>query len=152
MDDAYQINAAKTEFREAYNNGDAARLVAVFHDHAVNMSDALPSRSGVAGKKGLAERAAEVFAGYSVQLVPIIIEIIPCGDKMFDRGWHEFTLTPKEGGAPVRIRQRYMELWAKNTAGEWKILYYMTNADIRMELKGTLATWFANQLPVAATA
>jgi ketosteroid isomerase-like protein len=145
MEPVYEINVAKTEFREAYNTGDVARLLAVFHDDAVNMSEAIPSRFGRAVKKDLAERASDLFARFSVRLVPIVYGIVPCGDKMFDYGWHEFTLTPKTGGAPVRTRQRYMELWSKDAAGQWKISFHMNNVDIRAELNGVLASWFADQ-------
>jgi len=151
MDSVYQINAAKTEFREAYNTGDVARLLACFHDDAVNMSEAFPTARGAAGKKQLKERTEELFTKYSVRLVPIVNDIIPCGEKMFDYGWHEFTLTPKAGGAPVRTRQRYMELWSKDTAGEWKISFFMNNEDVRAEFNGVLATWFLDQQTVSAS-
>src|SRR5262249_10293769 len=123
----YQINAAKAEFREAYNTGDVVRLLACFHDNAVNMSETFLMARGVAGRKQLKDRAEELFAKHSVRLVPIVNDIIPCGDRMFDYGVAEFTLTPKAGGASVRTRQRYMELWAKDAAGEWKISFYMNN-------------------------
>ena len=151
MDSVYEINAAKAEFREAYNAGDVARLLACFHDNAVNMSEAFPTARGVAGKKQLKERAEELFAKYSVRLVPIVNDILPCGDKMFDYGWHEFTLSSKVGGPPVQTRQRYMELWSKDAAGEWKICFYMNNRDVRLELNGVLATWFLDQQPVPAS-
>ena len=32
MDDTYQINVAKTEFREAYNRGEVDRLLSVFEN------------------------------------------------------------------------------------------------------------------------
>ena len=32
MDDTYQINIAKTEFREAYNRSDVDQLLSVFDD------------------------------------------------------------------------------------------------------------------------
>ena len=145
MDTVYQINVAKTEFREAYNTGDVARLLDIFDDAAVDMSESSPSGFGARGKAGLGERAAGLFAEYSVRLVPIVIDIVPCGDRMFDYGWHEFTLTPKTGGPPVRLRQRYMELWTKGASGKWKILFYMNNQDVRNGFNGQLNTWFLSE-------
>lgn len=152
MDATYEINVAKTEFREAYNTGDVQRLLAVFHDRVVNMSETFPSAFAAAAKAQLRERATELFAGYSVRLVPIVIDIVPCGDKMFDYGWHEFTLTPKKGGPPIRTRQRYMELWEKDSAGNWKICFYMNNQDIRNEFNGSLAHWFLREAAAAEPA
>jgi len=145
MDAIYEINVAKSEFRDAYNDADVERLLSLFHDACVNTSDALPTASGAANKTGLRERTTALFAGYAVKLVPIVVKIVPCGDKMFDYGWHEFTLTPKAGGPPVRSRQRYMELWAKDEAGNWKIWFYMHNQDVRSELNGSLASWFVSE-------
>ena len=145
MDDIYRINVAKTEFREAYNTANVQRLLSVFHESAVDMSEAFPSAFGDATKSQVRECAAALFDKYSVRLVPIVIDIVPCGDKMFDYGWHEFTLTPKAGGLPVRTRQRYMELWARDTEGNWKIRFYMNNQDIRSEFNGSLAHWFLSQ-------
>lgn len=151
MDSIYEINVAKTEFREAYNTGNVDRLVDLFGDSAVSMSESIPSRFGSAVKADLRDRTTELFAKYRVQLVPIVINIVPCGEKMLDYGWHEFTLTPKAGGTTVRKRQRYMELWSKDAKGEWKISFYMNNEDVRTELNGVLATWFLNQQPFAVS-
>lgn len=145
MDAVYEINVAKTEFREAYNAGDVQRLLSVFHDSAVNMSEAFPSAFAASAKEQLRERTAGLFSKYSVRLVPIVIDIVPCGDKMFDYGWHEFTLTPKAGGPPVRTRQRYMELWEKDSSGDWKIRFFMNNQDVRNEFNGSLAHWFLSE-------
>src|SRR5215467_6872424 len=152
MDSVYEINIAKTEFRNAYNSGDVDRLVGMYHDSAVHMAESLPSKFGAAGKAYLRERAAELFAQYSVHFVPIIIDILPCGDKMLDYGWHEFTLTPKASGGVIRTRQRYVELWSKNRAGEWKIWFHMNNGDIRNEFNGMQSTWFLDQQPLPASA
>ena len=145
MDDVYQINVAKSEFREAYNTGDVPRLLALYHKDCVNMQDSAPSAWGAAAGRGLGARVSALFEKYAVKLVPIVIDIVPCGDKMFDYGWHEFTLTPKAGGRPTRIRQRYMELWARNDAGEWKIRFFINNQDLRNEFNGSFASWFLSE-------
>lgn len=152
MDAIYQINVAKTEFREAYNTGDVARLLALFDDAVVDMSENSPSGFGARGKAALSERATALFFEYSVRLVPIVIAIVRCGDRMFDYGWHEFTLTPKAGGPPLRLRQRYMELWAKHSSGDWKILFYMNNQDVRNEFNGQLNTWFLSESAASSNA
>src|SRR6266404_3979279 len=56
MDDIYQINVAKTEFREAYNRGDVDQLLSVFGDESiVDMSEDGPSRYDLAAREGLRE-------------------------------------------------------------------------------------------------
>ena len=146
MDDTYQINVAKTEFREAYNRADVDRLLSVFeHEGFTDMSEGGLSRYGEAAREGLRERSTELFREYSVRLSVIIIEIAVLGDTAYDFGWHEFTLQPKNGGEPIRKRQRYLELWKKNSSGDWKISLFINNADVREELAGHLSHWFLSE-------
>jgi ketosteroid isomerase-like protein len=146
MDDIYQINVAKTEFREAYNRGDVDQLLSVFGDESiVDMSEGGPSRYDLAAREGLREGAAELFAKFSVALSVIIIEIIVLGNTAYDYGWHEFTLRPKSGGETIRKRHRYFELWKKNSSGDWKISLFINNADVREELGGLTSHWYLSQ-------
>ena len=99
MDDTYQIDLAKTEFREAYNRGDVDRLLSVFkEDGFTDMSEGRPSLYGEEAREGLRERSTELFAQYSVGLTVIMIAAAVFGDTAYDFGWHEFTLRPKSGG------------------------------------------------------
>src|ERR1700693_3220090 len=137
MDDIYQINVAKTEFREAYNSGDVDQLLSVFEDEGfTDMSEGGPSLYGEAAKQGLREHSTSLFAEYSVGLRVIIIDIIVLGRTAYDFGWHEFTLRPKSGGETIRKRHRYFELCEKNSSGELKIVILIVNHDVRDELRG----------------
>ncbi len=146
MDDTYRINVAKTEFREAYNRGDVDQLLSLFEEEGfTDMSEGGSSRYGKPAREGLRERSSELFAEYSVKLTVIIIEIAVLGDAAYDFGWHEFTLKPKNGGEAVRKRQRYFELWKKNSSGDWKISLFINNADVREELGGQVSHWFLSE-------
>lgn len=142
VDDVYRINVAKTEFRDAYNSGDVERLLAVTHENFVDMSDGSRCGFGAPGRAAFRERISVLFEKYSVNLVPIVLEIVPAGEIMFDYGWHEFTLTPKAGGEVIQKRDRIFELWRRNSAGEWKIQYLMSNADVANVVNGQVARWF----------
>jgi ketosteroid isomerase-like protein len=146
MDEIYRINVAKTEFREGYNRGDVDQLLSVYTDEsAVDMSEGQPSHFDTAAREGLRKRSAELFAEYSVGLVVIIIEIIVLGNTAYDYGWHEFTLSPKNGGEKIRRRHRYFELWKKDSSGDWKISLFINNSDVREGLGGHVSHWFLNQ-------
>ena len=152
MDDTYKINAARTEMREAYLSGDAARLLAVFHpDGFTDMSEGSPSRYGGDARLSLAEAATKLFASYSVKFVPIIIEISVMDAVAFDRGWQEFILTPKAGGKTIRKRYRYFNTWKKVPNGDWKISLHVNNTDVPEEVGGIQSTWFLTD-KVEATA
>ena len=151
MDNIYGINVAKTEFREAYNTGDVDRLLAVFGNEGfTDMSEAGPSKYGGEARSTLRDRASALFAVYSVKITPIIIDIVAIGDTAYDYGWHEFTLTPKNGGESVRKRERYFELWSRAVTGEWKISQHINNSDVREELGGSVSNWFLSEKQDAA--
>ncbi len=146
MDATYRINVAKTEFREAYNRGDVDQLVSVFEEEGfTDMSEGDFSRYGKAAREGLREHATELFAKYWVRLTVIIIDIVLLDETAYDFGWHEFTLKPKTGGETIRKRQRYFELWKKNSSGDWKITLFIDNADVREEVGGQLSHWFLSE-------
>jgi ketosteroid isomerase-like protein len=146
MDDTYQINVAKTEFREAYNRGDVDQLLSVFEDEGfTDMSEGHPNLYGQEARVELRKRSAELFGENSVRLAVIVNNVVVLGDTAYDFGWHEFTLKPKGGGETVRTRQRYLEVWKKNSSGEWKISIFMNNYDVREELAGCVSHWFLSE-------
>ena len=150
MDDIYKINVAKTEFREAYNTGDVDRLLAVFSGEGfTSMFEGRPSQFGGGARSSLRKEAAELFDEYSVQMSVIIIDIVVRGDTAYDYGWHEFTLKPKDGGEPTRKRQRYFELWSKDSSGDWRIALHINNQDVREELGGSVSHWFLSEEPAS---
>ena len=146
MNDVYQINVAKTEFREAYETGNVDRLISVFSPNGfTDMSEGRPSKYGREAIATLGDQAGRLFEQYSVKMTPIIIHIGVTGDSAYDYGWHEFTLVPKNGGDPIRKRQRYFELWNKDAAGNWTISLFINNADAREELNGFVSHWFLSE-------
>jgi len=146
MDDTYRINVAKTEFREAYNRGNVDQLLTLFEEEGfTDMSDGGPTCYGERAREGVREYSTELFADYSVRLAVIISNIVVLGDTAYDSGWHEFTLEPKDGGATIRRRKRYFELWKKNSSGDWKISLFINNADVREHLGGHVSHWFLSE-------
>jgi ketosteroid isomerase-like protein len=146
MHDVYQINVAKTEFREAYNTADVDRLLSVFASGGfTNMSDGQPSKYGEEARAELRNRAAALFAEYSVKLAVIVIDVVVLGKTAYDYGWHEFILTPRGTGDPIRKRERYFELWTEDAAGSWKISLHINNPDVREEWGGSVSRWFLSE-------
>ena len=130
MDDLYAINTAKTEFREAFNCGDVSVLLALADPDLVNFSDGHPSEFGDSGLDALRSRLVALFERFTAKLSIIVIEIRLQGDMAYDYGWHDLTLTPRDGGQPVHRRDRYVDIWRKNKKGKWKLWMYMDNQDV----------------------
>jgi ketosteroid isomerase-like protein len=121
---------AKTELREGYNLGDARLILAIAHPDLVNFSDGEPSEFGKSGLDALKNRLENLFARFTAKLVVIVNEIRVQSDIAYDYGWHDLTLTPKDGGEPVHRRYRYVDIWRRNKDGEWKLSMYMDNKDV----------------------
>ena len=135
MDDLFAINAAKTEFRECFNLGDASRVLAIADPDLVSFSDGQPSEFGASGLEALKTRLTDLFERFTAKLSVIVIEIRLQGDVAYDYGWHDLTLTPKDGtpkdgGESIRYRHRYVDIWRRNKEGNWKLWMYMDNQDI----------------------
>jgi ketosteroid isomerase-like protein len=130
VDDLYAINAAKTEFREAFNRGDVSGLLALADPDLVNFSDGQPSEFGESGLDAMRSRLVPLFDRFKAKLSTIVIEIRLQGDIAYDYGWHDLTLTPRDGGQPVHRRDRYVDIWRKNKEGKWKLWMYMDNQDV----------------------
>jgi len=130
MDDLFAINTAKTEFRECFNLGDASRVLAIADPDLVSFSDGQPSEFGASGLEALKTRLTGLFERFTAKLSVIVIEIRLQGDVAYDYGWHDLTLTPKDGGESIRRRHRYVDIWRRNKEGNWKLWMYMDNQDI----------------------
>jgi ketosteroid isomerase-like protein len=128
--DLYAINLAKTEYREGYNTGDVTRLLSAFADGFIYMSEGAPTFYGDESRKALAAQARELFRQYQVKVFVIIAFVQFSRDTASDWGWHEFTLTPKAGGPPIKMRKRYVEFWQKEADARWKINFFFDNNDL----------------------
>ncbi|SRR5216684_8911770 len=129
MNDEYAISAAKTEYREAYNNADLDRLLSVFAPEFTDCSEGEPSFYGEESMLALRLRTQDMFRCFDVQMKVIIIAVVAKGDFAYDWGWHNVRLTNKTTGETTRTKYRYFETWKKQN-GEWKIDYIITNKEL----------------------
>jgi ketosteroid isomerase-like protein len=130
MDDLYAINTAKSEFRDCFNFSDASRLLAIADPDFVNFSNGQPSEFGESGLNTFKGRLETLFERFTTKLVVIVVEIRLQGNVAHDYGWHEYTLTPRDDGEPIRRRDRYLDIWRRNEQGKWKLWMYIDNQDV----------------------
>jgi len=134
MDDLYAINSAKTEFREAFNSGNPERLIALLDPAFVYMPDGVSFAIGTGAADAIRAQFRELTARYSVQLLPIIIEIRIQDKVAYDYGWHVWKKMSRDGRPQVTVKNRYVDIWRKNEKGEWKLWMYMSNTDVPMQM------------------
>jgi len=129
QNDHYEILAAKTEYREAYNSGDLDCLLNVFAAQFTDCSDGEPSFDGEEAVRALRQRVRELFQRFRVEMVVIVIDVVVKGNFAYDRGWHKVRLISKDTGRIADTKYRYFETWAKQS-GTWKIDYIITNKEL----------------------
>ena len=127
--DLYAINQAKTEYRDAFNLGDVQRILALADPELVNFTDGQSSEFCNGELDTFEIRLKNLFERFTVKLAVIVAGIRINGDVAYDYGWHDLTLTPKNGGQPIYRRERYVDIWRKNQEGIWKLWTYMDNLD-----------------------
>lgn len=130
MDDLLAINTAKSELRDAFNSGDIDRLLAVADTELVTFVDKQPCGFPDGGLEPARVRLESFFESFKVKLAVIAVEIRIEGDVAHGYGWHDLTLTPKQGGPPVSRRTRFMDVWRRDHQGAWKLWMYIDNQDM----------------------
>ena|ERR1700686_4913375 len=93
MSDQEAIELAISEFVDAYNAGDIAKVLSYYGDDLIKIRNGAPPET----KSDTAERVAAVFVKFHSRVDVVIDEISTNGDVAFARGSFRVTQTPKAG-------------------------------------------------------
>src|SRR6266849_6491911 len=129
VDDAAAIRKTVDRFIQAYNAGDLDRIQDIFHDDLIDMSAGASTRSGEAARQYFLSRVTEAHAKFKPTLEVTLEEITVAGDWAYGRGHLVVTLVPKRGGETTYIRQRFLEIWRRDSRGNWKLSRIMDNSE-----------------------
>ena len=121
-DDRTQILQSIDRFVAAYNAGDVEALLPLYAEDLIKLGHGRAAES----KADVAARLRASFEQYNRHLEAGIDEFEIAGDLAYTRGWIRITLTPKSGGAPLRVERRSLEIWRKR-AGRWVATRTMDN-------------------------
>ena len=75
MSRVYEINVAKSKFRDAYNAANVDRLLAVFVDEFTDMSAGAPNFFGADSKDVFRSRMTKLLEEYRATLIVTVIAI-----------------------------------------------------------------------------
>lgn len=117
-----EIRSAIRSFATAYRNGDIDALLACYSDDLIKDRAGAPSES----KAQTAQRVRQVFRSHRTDIDVQVSEVLVGGDLACVRGAFTVTLHPREGGSPVSIARRYLEIW-RNEDGAWRVIRTMDN-------------------------
>jgi uncharacterized protein (TIGR02246 family) len=120
------IGTLRSNWVEAFNAGDTARLSALYTSDAVVMPEDQPP---VTGPGAIGNMVAEMRTSVTPRVEVDSEEAEILGDWAFDRGHFTMTLTPMgEGAQPMTQRGSYLVLLHREN-GEWKIAREISNSD-----------------------
>ena len=125
VSDRQLIEAAISEFTEAYNSGNLNEIIKYYGEDLIKVRNGAPPET----KPETTQRIRDVFEHYRTRVEVVTDEIEVHGDMAFTRGTFRVTLTPKsaEGQAQI-LNRRYLEIWRKEQ-GRWRVVRTMDNVE-----------------------
>ena len=121
------IDAMNARFTGAFKRGDADSLIALYTPNAVQLNPNFPASEGTAAIK---QAFVSFFTTMTIADASFTThDIIIAGNKAIERGSYALRLKPKNGGAEVADRGKYVTTWERQPDGSWKILRDISNTD-----------------------
>lgn len=121
------IDAVHLRFTSAFKRGDADSLIAFYTTNAVQLNPNFPAWEGAAAIK---QAFAAFFSAMTVADASFTThDIIIAGNKAIERGAYALRLKPKNGGAEIADRGKYVTTWERQPDGSWKIIRDISNTD-----------------------
>jgi ketosteroid isomerase-like protein len=107
---------------------DVERTVAFYSDDAVVFP---PNSTSAATKEAIRNAWKEMFAspGFVITWQPTKVRVGKSGEMAWVNGTYESTMNDPSG-KPIDDRGKYLEVWEKQTDGNWKCAADMWNSDL----------------------
>lgn len=122
------VAAVRAEFQAAENAGDIARVRATFAEDIVMLA---PNAPAAIGRDSATARLQATFNAGRLQIAYESQETVVTGDWAFDRGTYRFTMTPRGGSEPSRQVGKYLWIYRRDAAGQWKLSRIAWNSSER---------------------
>jgi len=107
--------------------GDLDLWMSLYTDDTIKM---LPDEPAVFGKENLRTSMKPLFDNFTIEMAIYNEEVQVAGDWAFSRGTFTATLTPKEGGEPLYMDGKYLDILERQADGSWKIARDCFNSNV----------------------
>ena len=125
-DDVTAVNGVRDAWAAAWKSGNAANLAALYDENALHAAN---HEASLQGTIALASSYGAQFGQVTpTNLVLNSDRTEVSGDLAYDFGTFQYSVTPKNGGAPVSDSGRYLVVLKKQADGTWKIVADMDNS------------------------
>ena len=124
-EDSQAINAVRKQFTDAFNQGDAAAVAALYTEEA----NLLPPNSPmIVDRKGIQAFWQNGIDAGGRDLQLTVIELSVNGDMAYEVGKYTLTIQPEEGEA-ISDNGKYLVIW-KRENGSWKVDVAIFNSSL----------------------
>lgn len=112
-----QFENATVAFHQALRLNDSAALLALVADDVVLMP---PGEGTVRGKSAMRDWYAGFLSAYRTASLTLFEREVFVADQLaVELRAYEWGLRPTTGGDPVIDRGKYMQVWTRNSDGQW---------------------------------
>ena len=107
---------------------DVEQTIAFYSDDAIVFA---PNATSAATKEAIRNRWKDMFAspGFVITWQPTKVKVGKSGEMAWVSGTYELTMNDASG-KPINDRGKYLEVWEKQTDGNWKCAADMWNSDL----------------------
>ncbi len=117
----------ENQYRSSQNADDVDRFMSLWTEDGILMP---PNGPPVIGKDQIRVRSIGLFDQFSFDLDGSAAEVEVAGGWAFTRGTYTITVTPKEGGQPVFIDGKYINILERQPDGSWKMHRSIFNSNV----------------------
>jgi len=125
--DTAAIIDLKNQYRSSQNAGDLDRFMSLWTEDGILMP---PNRPPVIGKDQIRVIAKGHFDKFTIDMDGTEAEVEVAGGWAFTRGTYTVTLTPEEGGQPVFIDGKYIDILERQSDGSWMMHRTIFNSNV----------------------
>jgi len=113
---------------------DVEQTIAYYSDDAIVLP---PNATSAATKEAIRSVWKDMFAspGLVISWQPTRVQVGKSGEMAWVRGTYELTMNDASG-KPIDDRGKYLEVWEKQTDGNWKCAADMWNSDLAASASG----------------
>ena len=107
---------------------DVEQTIAFYSDDAIVFA---PNATSATTKEAIRNRWKDMFAspGFVITWQPTTVRVGKSGEMAWVSGTYELTMNDASG-KPINDRGKYLEVWEKQTDGNWKCAADMWNSDL----------------------
>ncbi|MFQ5924010.1 MAG: YybH family protein [Anaerolineales bacterium] len=125
-DDIEAINQLRSDYAEAYNAQDAARLAGY---HVADAVVSLPNEPPITGRESIQADLQQTFDQFQTEITISSNEMQVAGDWAFDAGTTVQKWTPKEEGEAMEIHGSFIVILKRDADGSWKLAWLVASSD-----------------------